>query len=221
MLIWPLACAQYARNSHQGASPLEMDWGKALRISRGGSPRVKNELCRAHPCAQEQAPHRCFLLAQRKRLAMYHHSLIFHDLLNSVMFQGKESHRLTRSSHNLCQPLPACSNASLRLHTVWTHPSAPYLQPELLYLLHHRGVLVPAAREKPVTDSLQIPIFLLPCCGDNASFQRDCHKKVTPGLPGSALLWEGQEVPLSRAPPAHPMGHTRQMIPSSASAWAA
>lgn len=118
MLIWPLACAQYARNSHQGASPLEMDWGKALRISRGGSPRVKNELCRAHPCAQEQAPHRCFLLAQRKRLAMYHHSLIFHDLLNSVMFQGKESHRLTRSSHNLCQPLPACSNASLRLHTL-------------------------------------------------------------------------------------------------------
>lgn len=85
---------------------------------------MKNELCRAHPrsCAahhwQEQAPHRCFLLAQRKRLAMCHHNFIFHGLLKSVMFQGKESHRLTRSCHNLCQPLPVCGNPSLRLHTL-------------------------------------------------------------------------------------------------------
>lgn len=61
-------------------------------------------------------------------------------------------------------PLPAHANHIQSLHAVivvsvcvpWQSP-ALYLQPELLYLLQHRGLVVPATTEKTVTD------VALPC----------------------------------------------------------
>lgn len=167
---------------------------------------------------QEQFLHGCFLPAppaQRKRMGMesslHHQDLVWHGLLGSVTSWGRETHRLTRSYHNLCLPLPACSNLSQSLHTLvmvsgyvpqqWP---PPYLQPELFYLLQHRGLLVPAAREKPVTNSLRIPIFLHSLQWRQFLLQRakrPHHNQVTSGLPGSVLLWEDEEAPPSEQSP--------------------
>lgn len=51
--------------------------------------------------------------------SLCHQDLTLHGLLSSVMSQGKQSHRLTRSCHNVCLPSPICSNPTQNLHGIW------------------------------------------------------------------------------------------------------
>lgn len=171
---------------------------------------AENELCRASPtrprCPQlEEASFPPSSASSEEEAGLEsplrHQTTTWSTPLCHVLGQGVP--QSPGSCHSLCLPLPACSNPTQSLHALlmvsgyipqqWL---APYLQPELLYLLQHRGLLVPAAREKPVTNSLQTLIFLQSLRWRALLFQRTRsphHNQVTPGLPGLAPLWEDEE----------------------------
>lgn len=116
-----------------------------------------------------------------------------------MTFQSKESHRLTRSCHNLCQPLPACSNPSLRLHTLSVHGYIPqphtYSQSSFIFFTTEGSWFLQQERSQ----------LLIPSKSPSPLPWRKSPKGIATSRShqdskGQCCCGEDEEGPLSRAP---------------------